>query len=402
MTKPVITCFSSDSENVNALISQLHNYYGLAIDQTIFQEKSVLLESLKSNIFLCKQTQLFVIDTEKEDKDSVEFIKEINQNCLASTKLIIAENSQLEHIRKSVKNNGSLLFLSRPWKTEDFKHALNIASETFDNCCLKEISSLNEVKPDKKIEDAINPSLQKLIDANSAKDNFLSIISHDLKSPFSALQGLSEILLNDWKQLSEQTKIELISDLHKTSVDTHKLLETLLEWTKLNKNKLELSVNEIAVSNLVDSTLKVSKNNASVKGIEIQNKIGNDVLIKTDKNILATIFRNLISNAVQYIQPGGQITISGKAENKGYTFCVADNGPGIDKTHILDYFSRNNGKSINGNANEFKGLGLVICKDFVEKSGGKIWLESSEQGQGTSFYFTLPNAVNLSTKGART
>jgi signal transduction histidine kinase len=386
----VITCFSDSHENLDKLISHLHNYYGSLIDQTIFSEKTLLTDSLKKNNFLCSSTQLFVIDLNRKDNDNAEFVSKINRSCPASTKLIIACNEELAEIKKSVRNNGSLLFLQNHWNGDEFKHALNIATETFDNPCLKQPLAGEDPYKEERIEEKVNKKLQKLIDANIAKDKFLSIISHDLKSPFVALQGISEILLTDWKNLSEETKLELIGDLHKTSVDTYKLLETLLEWTKLNKGNLELSVNEIVVHNLVNSTLKVSKNNASVKGIEIKNQIEPDVLIHTDKNILATIFRNLISNAVQYTQPGGNITISAKQEKEGFMFCVADNGPGIDQPHILEYFSRKNNKTINGNASAFKGLGLIICKDFVDKSGGKIWLET-KKGMGSKFFFTIPS-----------
>ncbi len=389
MTKPVITFFSDNSENLNNLISQLHKFYSTVIDQTIFQDKTKLIQTLRSNNFLCTNTQLLVVDIENEDNHFIDFIKKINQICPESLKLIIASETQLSEIKISVKNNGSLLFLNNKWTSENLNHALKIASETFDKNCQKEVFIAEEKESTESLNENLNKRVQKLIDANTAKDNFLSIISHDLKSPFLALQGISEILLTDWNNLSEETKIELISDLHKTSVDTHKLLETLLDWTKLNKDKLELTLNSIIVHKLVNSTLKVSKNNASVKGISIHNNIENDILIQTDKNILATIFRNLISNAVQYTQPGGEIKISAKVCNKALTFCVADNGPGIEQAHILEYFSQRNKNSINGNANAFKGLGLIICKDFVEKSGGQIWLET-KKGKGSKFYFTIP------------
>ena len=389
MTKPVITCFSENDDNLDKIISHLHKYYSSVIDQNIFQKKFSLTDTLKKNNFLCSNTQLFVIDIDRKANDNISFLQSINQSCPVSTKLIIAKNEELELIKKSVKNNGSLLFLQSPWNSEDLNHALNIASETFENSCMKEIAQEEKTASTKYLQEKVNKKLQKLIDANIAKDKFLSIISHDLQSPFGALPGITEILLTDWNNLSEETKIELITDLHKTSADTYKLLETLLEWTKLNQNKLEISINEIVVHNLVNSTLKVSKNNASVKGIEIQNNIEPGILIHTDKNILATIFRNLISNAVQYTQPGGQIKISAKAQKEGFTFCVEDNGPGIDKAHILDFFGRNKHKSINGNANAFKGLGLIICKDFVEKTGGQIWLDT-KIGQGSKFYFTIP------------
>lgn len=389
MTKPVITCFSDSNENMDNLICELHKYYGSAINQTIFQEKESLMKVLGKNNQLCLDTQLFVIDLDSKDIDFISFIKEIILYCPSSTKLIIAENNQLKQIKDSVKNNGSLLFLLKTWKVEDLGHALNIASETFINPCIKDNSDNSQLIQIKQTQDNTKSEIQKLIEANVAKDSFLSIISHDLKSPFVALQGISEILLNEWETLSDKTKLELVGDLHKTSADTFKLLETLLEWAKLHKDKLELTLIKVKIHGLVNSTLKVSKNNASVKGIKIENKVDNNITVQSDKNIIATIFRNLISNAVQYTQPGGHIEITAKENKKSYTFCVADNGAGINQPHILELFKKGKNTSINGHASSFKGLGLIICKDFVEKCGGQIWLET-QQGKGSKFYFTLP------------
>ena len=243
---------------------------------------------------------------------------------------------------------------------------------------------------DEKVEEKVIERFHKLIDANLAKDSFISIIAHDLKSPFFALLGISEILLNEWETISEQTKIELISDLHKTSDDTHKLLVTLLDWTKLQKEKLEVFIQEVNICNLVNTSLKITENNATVKGIKVKNKIKVDLKLKTDMNMIATVFRNLISNAVQYTQPGGTISISAEEGKDFGTFCIEDNGSGIDKPHILELFKQGSQKKLNGNLSAFKGLGLIISKDFVEKNGGQIWLET-QKGKGCRFYFTLPN-----------
>ena len=389
MTKPVISCFSDSKSNLNLIISELHKHYGSVINQTIFEEHQNLIDSLSGNKLLCQNTKLFVIDLRNTTVNFILFIKIINQFCPNAVKLIIAENENISIIRNSAENNESMLFLKSPLSSDDFKHALCIADEIYTHKSYDIYPNLFDSSFEEKVEEKVNQRLQKLIDANLAKDSFLSIITHDLKSPFVALLGISEILLKEWETLSEEIKLELVGDLHKTSVDTYKLLETLLEWAKLQKEKLEVTINEVKVHNLVDATLKVSENNALVKGIKIQNKIDNDIKVRTDENMIATVFRNLISNAVQYTQPGGMIDITAKKENEYCMFCVADNGSGIDKPHILELFNRGSHKKINGNASAYSGLGLIICKDFVEKSGGQIWLET-KKGQGSKFFFTIP------------
>lgn len=389
MTKPVISCFSDNNDTINLIISELHKHYGSVINQTIFQEHQNLIDSLSSNKLICQKTKLFVIDISNTTVNFILFIRIINQFCPTGIKLIIAENKYISEIQNAVENNGSILFLKSPWCTDDFNHALSIADEIYINKSDDVNTNLSELSFEEIVEEKVNQRLQKLIDANLAKDSFLSIISHDLKSPFVALQGISELLLNEWETLSDEIKLELVGDLHKTSVDTYKLLETLLEWAKLQKEKLEVTINEVKVHNLVDATLKVSENNALVKGIKIQNKIDIDIKVRTDENMIAAVFRNLISNAVQYTQPGGMIDITAKKEKDFCMFCVSDNGSGIDKPHILELFDRGSHKKINGNASAFNGLGLIICKDFVEKSGGQIWLET-KKGQGSKFFFTIP------------
>lgn len=229
----------------------------------------------------------------------------------------------------------------------------------------------------------------QLIEANAAKDKFLSIIAHDLKSPFHALMGISEILTDNWEELSNQEKLQLINDIRNTSGNTFKLLDDLLKWAKSQKDKLEVCKEEIEIGEIVDSTLKIAENSAKLKQIDLVNSIDEKVQVFADGNMIATVFRNLITNAVKYTQPGGYINVSAFKESGNCTFCVADNGHGIDKPHILELFRYGKRQKLNDNAVDFKGLGLIICKDFVEKNGGQIWLET-EKNNGSKFCFTLP------------
>jgi two-component system sensor histidine kinase/response regulator len=389
MSKPAIVCFSHNNDNLDHLICELHKYYGVSVDQLTFNKKESLLDAIKINNLAGKETKLFVIDLNDSNAETISFIDQINSLCPSSFKIIIAENNHLDQIQKLVKDNGNLQYLNHPWSTTVINYALKLAFQPQSNTDTIQIICDEELNFNEIVEVKVNERLQKLIDSNSAKDSFMSIIAHDLKSPFTALLGISEILLNDWENLSDENKLEFIKDLHKTSDDTYKLLLNLLEWAKSQKEKLEVSINEVLIHNLVDTTIKVTEPNASVKGIKIQNKIDDRIKVNADENMMATVFRNLISNAVKCTQPGGSINISAKEEKDFCTFCVSDNGTGIDKPHILEVFNRGNRKKLNGNAKAFKGLGLILCKDFVEKNGGQIWLET-QKGEGSKFYFTVP------------
>jgi len=387
MNKPAVVSFSK--VNLDCLNCELLNYYGLNVNLSTFQEEGILLNSLNNNYLSIRDTKLFIIDINDSISETINFINLINQFCPTSIKLIIAENHHLSQIEKLIVNNCTLQFLSAPWTVNELHEALRLAALTYSNLKKTTKKTRRDFNFNKKVEEKVNERLQKLIDSNSANYSFLSIIAHDLKSPFNALIGISEILKNDWETLSEKNKLELINDIYKTSDDTFKLLLSLLEWSRLQKEKLEVTINEVKIQNLVDDTLKITESNALIKGIKIQNKIDLNLKVHTDENMIATVFRNLISNAIKSIKSGGNINITAKEEKDFCVFCVADNGSGIDKPDILELFNKGSQKKINGNKCAFKGLGLIMCKEFVEKNGGEIWLET-QKGEGSKFYFTVP------------
>jgi two-component system sensor histidine kinase/response regulator len=390
MNNTLIVCYSNKDINRKNLLCELAKICNSDENLIHFSNEPSLIEWLKSEEFLDEKKRLIILDLEDSDKKTINFIKSVNQQSKKAIKLIIAENHQLYEIQQKVENNGLIQFLNKSWELVDLNIAMNIASHTFSIYQNPTKYFGTEKINEQNSGEILNERLQKLMDANLAKDNFLSIIAHDLKTPFSALLGMSEILVDNWETLSEEDKLELIADLRKTSVDTYKLLENLLVWAKSQKEKLEVTVNNVEIHNLVNSVLKISKKNASVKSIKIKNNIDENLIIKTDENMIATVFRNLISNAVQHIHPGGNITITAELQNESCKFCVADNGKGIDLQYILELFNKNNPKKLNGNVTACKGLGLIICKDFVEKNGGQIWLETQPE-QGCKFYFTIPN-----------
>ncbi len=389
MNKPAIICYSGINERLVCIICELHKNYGPLINQSVFNEEPALIDWLENSPNQPHKSHLFVIDTGKSDIDTIQIINKINNYFLSVAILIIADKIQQARIKQLAENTSTLFFLDDRWDSTLFKTAIDSTSQsTVKFAATGNVKSqilISKEKESVKLEERIH----KLMDANMAKDSFMSIIAHDLKGPFFSLLGISEILLNEWENLTEETKLDLIGDLYKTSDDTYKLLVSLLDWSKLQKEKLEVCVQEVNICNLVNSTLKTTKNNALVKGIKIENKINAELKVKTDRNMIATVFRNLISNAVQYIQPGGKINISALEGKDFCTFCIEDNGAGIDKPHILELFKNGNRKKLNGNASAFKGLGLIISKDFIEKNGGQIWLESQKE-VGSKFYFTLP------------
>ncbi len=390
MVKSTIISFSNKKENLNRIFSEINDFFGSSVNHAGFSDNALFLNSLNNNP---KKIKLVVVDIQKVNDQIIQFIKTINDNATDATTLVIGNNQDLLQVQLAINYNNHLHFLKNPWTKTDMLLTLNSATADNKDSQINLIDTIDENIINEKVEKEISNRLKDLIEANYAKDRFLSIIAHDLKTPFLGLLGISEILLNDWNDLSEENKIELLTDIRKTSEDTYKLLQDLLGWAKTQREKLEVSIEEIMIHNLVDSSIKISENNAIPKGIKVQNKIDNKLKVNADEKMMATVFRNLISNAVKFTQPGGKINITAKEEKNYCTFCVADNGSGIDKKEILEMFNVHNLKHSNGNGTKiksnFKGLGLILCKDFVEKQGGKIWLETNK-GRGSKFYFTVP------------
>lgn len=233
----------------------------------------------------------------------------------------------------------------------------------------------------------------KLRTANAAKDKFFSIISHDLKNPFFSLMGFTSMLNTDYDTLDENTRKEIIKQIDTSSNLIYKLLENLLFWAKSQQNVIEVTKKEIDIDNAINQNIDLFKNTALQKGVFINYKPTGSVYVYADENLLNTVLRNLISNSVKFTNSGGYVEISHERKEKEITVKISDNGIGISKEKMKTLFSLESNTRERGTINEFgSGLGLILCKEFVNKNEGQIWVES-EEGKGTTFYFTIPLSV---------
>lgn len=383
MDKLDFLCFSCDKYHLKTLDAALKDYFGTSASYTYFQKTELFLYFLSVNKTLIPR--LIILDTSGSDLPITEFFACINQNLPYSVKIVISEERQLPKILEKLDSVESMFFLKHPWTKSDLHFKLKLAE--------KELYRLGNklVNPPLMFDQKLDDKLQELIDANIAKDRIMSVLAHDLKSPFAALIGLSEILTDNWEELDEKVKYNLVNDIRKTSINTFKLLEDILKWSKSQREKIELCIEEINIRGLVESTIQLAEFNAAPKGIKMENKIDQDLRINADENMIGSVLRNLISNAVKHTPTGGYVEISAREDKDVCVFCVADNGVGIDKPHLLEAFRQGSAKEIIGNTKSFKGMGLILCKDFVERNGGQIWLET-QKNVGSKFYFTVPRA----------
>lgn len=243
----------------------------------------------------------------------------------------------------------------------------------------------------------LNKQLEKL---NTDKDRFISILGHDLKSPFNNLLGLSEALTEDIRKLDIEDIEDYAKNINKVAHNANNLLEDILLWARTQQGKFPFKPQNLSFSDICKDILEILNPNAMAKNIAINYNAADGINIFADIDMLKTVLRNLVSNAIKFTNNGGTISITAKQIDSNITISVSDNGIGIAPDNLVKLFEMSEVITTKGTAKETgTGLGLLLCKEFVEKHGGKIWVES-EVGKGSNFKFTMPifteqpNAIN--------
>jgi len=247
-----------------------------------------------------------------------------------------------------------------------------------------------DITDNKKAEEALKQNEANSRELAATKDKFFSIIAHDLKSPFNSIWGLSQLLAEQLKEKNYEGVEEYAELIQNSSELAVNLLKNLLEWARSQTGKMEFSPEYIEMVSLISDTTKLLENSASQKSITIFTELPRNMVVFADRAMLGTVLRNLISNAIKFTKPEGQIVISLLQSTSEITFVVSDNGVGIKPDAIGKLFRIDENHSTLGTKNEKgTGLGLILCKEFIEKHGGKIWAESVFS-KGSKFYFTIP------------
>lgn len=253
--------------------------------------------------------------------------------------------------------------------------------------------TLNDVSKRKSAELEIaakNIELEKL---NSEKNLFFSIIAHDLRSPFNAIIGLSELLVDEIGEKSYENAQEYSSVILQSARRAVALLNNLMEWAQLKTGKIEYNPEYFNIVALVKETTSLYKEIAKKKSIALEEILPHFLSLYADKAMISSILRNFISNAIKFTMPGGKVVVTVEEKPREIIFSVKDTGVGIPKERVDDIFKIDHMYSTIGTDNEKgTGMGLTLCKDFVEMHSGKIWVES-EEGIGSCFCFSLNKSI---------
>ena len=236
----------------------------------------------------------------------------------------------------------------------------------------------------------LNESNDKLSKSNETKDKLFAIIAHDLKSPFNVILSASELLHENYNQLDETTIKRMLQTVYKSTNNFYMLLENLLEWTRVQGDSITVNFRPVNLKEVIENNILVFEDRAAEKEVCFKCKFDSLANVRADENMLNTVFRNLISNAIKFTSKG-DVTISVSDLDKNNVLVqIQDSGMGMDIDQLEKLFIVKEAASTRGTHGEKgTGLGLLVCKEFVEISGGRIWAKS-QKGKGTSFYFTIP------------
>ena len=269
-----------------------------------------------------------------------------------------------------------------------YVHLAGILNENAELCLVNMV----DITKLKQAEAEITAKNEQLLKLDAEKDKFFSIIAHDLRGPFSAFLALTKIMAEELSDLPLSQLQEIVTSMHKSATNLYSLLENLLNWARMHQGLILFDPKLIQLLPIVEGSLAVAIEPAKKKAIEIANAIPEGILVFADTNLLQTIIRNLVSNAVKFTNNGGKIKLSAKSiPGKNIEITVSDTGIGMSCELVDNLFHLGFQTTRKGTEGEpSTGLGMILCKEFVEKHGGTIWVESEEE-KGSNFKFTLPS-----------
>jgi signal transduction histidine kinase len=393
MEKQTILCVDDEEIILEALQEQLDSCFDGEYNIETSDSGEDALEYFEELIAEGKQIPVIISDYIMPGMKGDELLKRIHELSPGSLKILLTGQASIEGISNAINNAQLYRYIAKPWDKDDLVLTVKEAIKSF----LQEIKIRKQNEEllilNASLEDQVAKRTEELRLANASKDKFFSIIAHDLKSPFNALLGLSEIMIENWEVLPDEDKMEFIKDINESSKSTFNLLKNLLEWTRSQTGRITVEPDKFYPAEIVDENFKVLRQHAESKKITIENNVDTTFSCYADKNMISTVFRNLISNAIKFTHPDGKIIISSAEKNGFYSFCIKDDGIGMDEETQKELFTLSNKSQRTGTSKESgTGLGLILCKEFIEKNNGEISV-TSKKNEGSTFCFTLPKAV---------
>ena len=327
---------------------------------------------------LSLKPDVVMMDIKMPKMNGLEVAKKMVEEGCTSAIIILTAHESHDFVEEA-SNSGVAAYLTKPPKPEEIERAIYIA--------LARKRDLNESH---RLIKELEQHKQQLAESNAMKDRFFSILAHDMRNPVSAIYTFTGFLNESMESISKDELHQYLSVIHTTSKGLSDLLEELFLWGSLHSNRYDFKPELVPLTEVVDSVISLLMANATQKEIHLESDIHTEIQVFSDRNMLQIVVRNLVSNAIKFTTHKGRVTISVKDQGDEVQVSVKDTGIGISKKDISRLFRIDEQFTTHGTKGETgSGLGLVLCKELVEKNKGKIWVKS-ESGKGSTFSFSLP------------
>jgi two-component system, sensor histidine kinase and response regulator len=324
-----------------------------------------------------------LLDLGLPDSWGLSTLRKIQQLKIMSAVIVLTGLDDEETALAALKEGAQDYIVKDKLNSENIIHSIKYGIERKKH--QEELQKLNA-----ELEQKVLDRTRDLKELIATKDKFFGIIAHDLKNPFSGLLGASEILFKYTEAYDKENIKKLSELLHSSAKNVYAMLENLLEWSRTQTGSIDFKPEEIIVRDIVTENFANIQTFAFTKKIKLTSEVKNGLQVNGDRNMLNTILRNLLNNAIKFTHNGGKVSVNAIKTNEHITFNVKDNGVGIPQEDIGKLFRIDIKYSNRGTSDETgTGLGLLLCKEFVEKHNGKIWVESVIN-EGSEFKFTIP------------
>lgn len=348
------------------------------------------LDNRKSK-FIYSNNLPSILNLENSDKNKLKkgFLSFIHEDDISDyqtrveTFLKNSDNSLLEHQYRINNSDGAYLYIQEKIiKSIDKENTVLIGFST-------------DISPYKKTITSLSQKVEQLQEQIISRDKFLSILSHDLRSPFTSIIGFTDILIND-DSISDKDRVEFLNYIQEAASNQLQFVNYILDWSNLKLGRIQLNLQKVAIADLIYNSISNLTGNSIRKNITIRPNIDDSIYVKVDERLALQAITNLLSNSIKFTPEGKKIHIYSTRFNKDFVeIVIKDEGVGIPEEHRAKLFNLDNLYTQRGTKGEKgTGIGLSLVKEIIEKHDGKIWFYSKEN-EGTEFHFTLPSVDNI-------
>lgn len=390
MSEPIIICVDDEPIVLKSLKRELLEAFGESYEIETAESAEETLELFEELLADQQEVPVVISDHIMPDMKGAELLHRIHELSPATLKIMLTGQADLEAVTNAVNQAELYRYIGKPWEKTDLILTVKEAIRRyFQDKQIKEqnviLQNMNAV-----LEQQVKERTAELEQANASKDKFFSIIAHDLRVPFTGLLGMTEVFSENLANFTQEEIKEGLESLQHTAQTVYTLLENLLTWSRLQRGIIEYFPQDIFLEEIARYNVSLFSSNAEQKQIALTQVIASDIQAYADQNMIDTALRNLVSNAIKFTDKGGSITVSATEDEEVIEVAVSDTGTGI-KAEDLDKLFHIDVKysQVGTSGEQGTGLGLILCKELIEKNGGNIWVES-EVGKGTTFRFTVP------------